>query len=338
MWKILAVIAAVLLGGAGYFGLENKKLTRQKMDELSKEKDTLVARQGDLAAAKEEIASLNQSIMALQDETEKLNTEKIDFDNKVVQVASELRLLDTQIQTAEAKLERSRDLIKNFPDIEAIRRQMAEIRTEIEETEIVKVKKEGEVASYEVDTVKYEKIANELAALSKDQDAGVIRGEFQSTIAKAYNKWGFVVVNAGNDQGVVHHAQLDVYRRGQFLCKLLVTQLEANQSVADIVPGSLQPGQSVLPGDIVVKAVKTATPALPAQGPAPTPANAPASAPNAAPAGEPAPAAAPDPFGGGAAPDPFGGGGAAPDPFGGGGGGMEPDPFGGGGAPDPFGN
>jgi hypothetical protein len=211
---------------------------------------------------------------------------------------------------------------QRFPEIEEIRRQMAEARTNIQEAEIEIVKKEGEVAANQVENAKLGKVADELEALKSDQDAGIIRGEFEATVSKAYNQWGFVVINAGNDQGVVHHAQLDVFRRGQYLCKLLVTQVETNQSVADIIPGSLQPGQAVAAGDIVVKAVKAA----PVQ-PKPDEGD-----PLTAPAPKPA-----DPFGGGGGePDPFGGGGE-PDPFGGGGGTMQPDPFGGGGAPDPFG-
>ncbi len=346
MWKILAVIAAVLLVGASYFSWQNKTVAEQKSKELGKEKDTLVARQKDLSDAKEEIVSYNQSIMALQDETEKLATQKIDFDNKVVQADSELKLLETQVKVADEKLGRARLLIKDFHDIESIRSQMAETRTEIEETEILKVKKEAELEQNDKEIENLAKVAAELSALKKDQEAGVIRGDFETTIAKAYNKWGFVVVNGGNDQGVVHNAQLDVYRRGSFLCKLLVTQVEANQSVADIIPGSLQVGQSVLPGDVVVKAVKTTTIALPpgaTQGPAPTPDNA-----TPAPAPQPG-GAAPDPFGGAPAsappanmaPDPFGGAPAATPPAA-----MEPDPFGGTTTPtppaktepDPFGN
>jgi transcription antitermination factor NusG len=328
MWKILAVIAAVLLVGASYFSWQNRALLDKNRKDLSKEKDTLVARQKDLSDAKEQIVSYNQSIMALQDETEKLATQKIDFDNKVVQADSELKLLETQVKVAVEKLDRARLLIKDFPDIESIRRQMAETRTEIEETEILKVKKEAELEQNDKEIEQLAKVAAELVALKKDQEAGVIRGDFESTVAKAYNKWGFVVVNGGNDQGVVHNAQLDVYRRGNFLCKLLVTQVEAAQAVADIIPGSLMVGQSVLPGDIVVKAVKTTTLAVPlppgtTQGPAPTPDNgAPAPQPGAQPG-------AADPFGGAPAtpppamePDPFGGAPATPPAA------MEPDPFG----------
>ena len=116
----------------------------------------------------------------------------------------------------------------------------------------------------------------------------------------------------------MNRAQLNVYRRGQPICKLLVTSVEAGKSAADIIPGSLAPGQSVREGDYVTKAVTVRTPAVVPAAVAPRGGAAPA-----------APAAT-DPFGGGA----MDGGGSAPDPFGGS---SSPDPFGGGAAPDPFG-
>ena len=57
---------------------------------------------------------------------------------------------------------------------------------------------------------------------------GIIRGEFATTVKQAFRTTGdFVVINAGNNQGVVNKAQLDVLRRGQPICKLLVTSVES---------------------------------------------------------------------------------------------------------------
>ena len=339
MWKILSVIAFVLLLAAAYFSYENHKTTDQMMKDLASEKQSLESRQNQLADVNEEIAALNQSIMMLRDEKERLTTEKIDLDNKLLQTQAEQKQLETQVAAAEGELDRLKKVVEGVDEIESVRKEMVEVRAMIEDSEIQKTEKEGAIASNQVQRDNFEKVANELVALRQDQDNGIIRGEFQSTISKAYNNWGFVVVNGGNDQGVVHKAQLDVYRRGQFVCKLLVTSVEANQSIADIVPGSLQPGQSVIPGDMVVKAIRASTPVAPVSttpvGPAPTASGggnttappqpgptAPAAPMEANPFGEgAAPPAAPaelDPFSGGAM---DGGGGAAPPAT------TEPDPF-----------
>ncbi len=323
------MIAAVLLGGAAWFSFQNKTTIETKVAELGQEKETLKAREESLEKTNADIDMVNQQIMSLKDETEKLQVQKSDLDNQLLQAESDRDELIAQRESAAEQLEKDREVIKEFPDIESLRRQMADKRVAIEESEIELSKAEGQKAAEEVAIEQLSSVAAEYQALRTDQEAGIIRGEFQSSIAKAYNKWGFVVVNSGNDQGVVDTAQLDVYRRGQFICKLLVTKVEANQAVADIIPGSLQPGQSVLAGDTVVKAIKSQTQAV-----APVIDGAGAGGGAAAPS---APAGGGDAGMGDGGGDPFGGGGGD-DPFGGGGGGgMSDDPFGGGGGDDPFG-
>ena len=351
MWKVLLVISAVVLAGSGYLSWENMNEKRAKDAELASTQKTLEDRLASLESTNAEIAQLEGSIQALNDETEALETEKIDLDAKVVETESSLRAQEAKLQAGEERLEKAKTMVGSIAQIEALQREMVQLRAQIEETEIEVTQLEGAVASVQVEKDRLEKVAAEMVALRNDQEAGIIRGPFESTIREAYDQWGFVVVNGGYDDGVVNRAQLNVYRRGQPICKLLVTSVEAGKSAADIIPGSLAPGQRVRAGDYVAKAVITRTPAV-------IPADAEGDSngvvqPPAAPfggGGMDSGGAAPDPFGGGgmdsggAAPDPFGGG-AAPDPFGGGGtdsGGAAPDPFGGGGtdsggaAPDPF--
>lgn len=347
MWKVLLVIASVVLGGALYLSYDNMGAYRQRLADVESEKATLAQRTESLNKTNEEIAALEQSIQKLTDEAASLQTAKVDLDAKIVEAEANQKAQQVKLETAQKELADAKKLAGDIAQLEAIQKEMVQIRTQIEETEIELTQLEGAVAAAQVERDRLEKVAAELAALRTDQEAGVIRGEFQSQIKKAYNQWGFVVVTGGNDQGVVNRAQLDVYRRGQPICRLLVTSVEAAESIADIVPGSLAPGQRVQVGDTVVKTVRVQTPAVVPAG-SPAAGGQPPAAPGAdatAPAG-----GAPDPFGGGmapaapAAPDPFGSpapaapaGNLPPDPFGGGamqGGGAAPAAPA---APDPFG-
>ena len=343
MWKVLLVIASVVLGGALYLSYSNLDAVKGKIDEVAEQTAIRNERTASLAKTNGEIAAYEQSIQMLQDETETLQTSKIDLDAKLVEGEANQRSLDASLVTAKSDLEKAKSLMGDVVLIEGMQKEMLQIRTQIEESEIELTNLEGAVASAQVERERLAKIAAELVALRTDQEAGVIRGEFQSSIKKAYNQWGFVVVNGGNDQGVVNRAQLAVYRRGQPICRLLVTSVEPGETVADIVAGSLASGQMVQVGDTVVKMALAQTPAV-------VPAAAPAAGATAPVPADGAPAAAPDPFGGGgamgapaAAPDPFGGAPApapapaAPDPFG-----ATPPVEGGGNpapatpAPDPF--
>ncbi|MDF1741023.1 MAG: hypothetical protein P1U86_17805 [Verrucomicrobiales bacterium] len=344
MWKVFLVISSVILGGAAYLSYSNMEVVKERIAQVAEQNQLLEARQASLAKTNEEVAQLEQSIQMLKDEAEKLGTEKIDLDAKLVEAQSNEKAQAAKLVTAKEDLEEARSLMGNIAKVEALQKEMNQIRAQVEEAEIEVVQMEGAAAAAKVEADRLSKVTEELKALRLDQEAGLIRGEFQSEIRNAYNQWGFVVVQGGNDQGVVNRAQMDVYRRGQPICKLLVTSVEPTYSVADIIPGSLAPGQSVQMGDTVVKTVRamtTTAPSAPAGGAAAPAATAPDEGASPAPA-----PAADDPFGGGmsapaAEPDPFGGSAPAePDPFGGGGGAMEggdapaapatpaePDPF-----------
>lgn len=348
VWKILTIIAAVLIAGSAYLNYQTDAKIGKAMADLASEEKKLAGLQRELQDTKDQIVMLNQSILMLNDETEMLNSENITVKNSIVEATASFNRLTSEVAVKKEKLARWQKVADTIPEIEMLRRQMAETRIEIEESETNIVEQEGVVVAVTEETKDLEEVATELASLRSDQNNGIIRSEFQSQITKAYNRWGFVVVEGGDDQGVVHNAQLDVFRRGQYLCRLLVTEVKASNSIADIVPGSLQPGQSVLPGDQVRKSVSAAivpTAPAPVTAPLPVPDN------GGAPAAPTGGGSAPDPFGSGGGSDPFGSGGGGssmgggePDPFGGGGGadpfggGGGSDPFGSGGEPDPFGN
>jgi len=321
MWKVLLVISSVVLLGAAWLSYTNMGTMQQRVLDVDEQTALLESRQKTLGETEMEVAQLEQSVQMLLDEAETLETEKIDLDTRVLKAQSDMKAQEAMLAESSAKLDESRLLMGNIQKVEALQKEMLQIRTQIEEAEIDVTQAEGAVASAQVERDRLEKVAAELAALRTDQESGLIRGQFQSRIDKAYNQWGFVIVSGGTDQGVVNRAQLDVYRRGQPICKLLVTSVEPGQSAADIIPGSLAPGQTVQVGDTVVSTVRAQTPAVIPVAPVD---GAPAAA-----GTEPQPAAAPT-----AAPDPFGGGmdaGGAPDPFG------APAPAAPDAAPDPFG-
>ncbi len=318
MWKVFLVISAFVLGGANYFAWVNKRTKETTVANVAAEKATLAAREKSVKEKKAELVALDQSILKFEGEAEKLVTEKIDLDAKVAEAKSNQKMLEAKKVSTEEELKKIKETADNSAAVTAIQDEIVQKRTQIEEAELEIVQKQGAAAAAKVEEDRLAKVASELKALRVDQDAGIIRGEFQSNVKRAFNKWGFVVINGGNDQGVVDHAQLDVYRRGQPICKLLVTSVDPSEAVADIIPGSLAAGQTVQTGDMVVKTIRGTAAAVKPAAAAPsagTPAN-PATPP---PAAKPAAGSA-DPFGGSgmAAPAPA----PAPKPA------ADPDPFG----------
>ena len=169
MWKVLLVIASVVLGGALYLTLNNKGLKKQKTEELATQNATLAERTVSLAKANEEITQFEKSIQMLQDEAETLQTTKIDLDAKIVEGESNKKALEATLTTATADLEKAKLLMGDVVKIEGLQKEMVQIRTQVEESEIELTQLEGAVAAAQVDRNRLEQVAAELAALRKDQ-------------------------------------------------------------------------------------------------------------------------------------------------------------------------
>lgn len=253
MWKVLLVIAACLLCGAAYLGFENKNSLQVLHDSrVSKEAEVEELKRL-LAETTTKLEAELEAIKMLVQETEGLNTKITVAQGKESEYKSEIEVLNTQVAAAKTMLDMGEKFMREVPDIEERKLQMAKLQTSIEEEVTAAQNLQKQTAEVNTQRDQLQGQSDELQALTNDQAAGRIRGPFKSTVRKAFNNWGFVIVGAGDEQGVVNRAQLDVTRGGQPICKLLVTTVEPGECVAEIIPGSMAPGQAIHQGDDVTK-------------------------------------------------------------------------------------
>ena len=345
MWKVLLMISAVVLIGSGVFSFMNKDAAQASREERQQNQADVKKAQDEIEKKKEDLKLAQAEAEKLKAEAESLKTELAQAKLKESNGALQVTNLTMESEKAGEALKSAEEFLEKVPNIKKLKEEMAERSSQIQEAEIGIASTKGQVSAAEERRVSLEAARAEMQAIADDRNRGLIRGEFATTVKKAFNNWGFVVIAAGDNEGVVNKAQLDVLRRGQPICKLLVTAVEPAEAVAEVIPGSLQPGQSIQDGDVVTKSTTliqelTPTAKPPAGG-------ATAGGEGADPAGLLPPAGGgAAPMGEGGDPDPFapaapaGGamdGGAEPDPFapkpdaapagGAMDGGAEPDPF-----------
>lgn len=91
-----------------------------------------------------------------------------------------------------------------------------------------------------------------LSAHAAYTEAAVSQGDLQATTVKlAYNDWGFLIAAAGSKDGYHPNLLLKIVRNGTPIGLAIVTEVEANQNVADILLDTLKPGESVKVGDVL---------------------------------------------------------------------------------------
>lgn len=64
-----------------------------------------------------------------------------------------------------------------------------------------------------------------------------LRADLRGRILVVDPKWDFVVLNIGQDQGVLDNGELLVSRDGKLVAKVIVRSIDKNRSIANIIPG-----------------------------------------------------------------------------------------------------
>lgn len=252
-WKVILLVAALpLLGGAGLAWMNGEALKAQI--------DDRIAQQDRVDQAKIQLAKLEQDLRDTQERTRVLQADTQTRQNMLVATNTSISEADLKIKTlsddimlANTEIARYEKLKRDVGEIEQIEKNMAMLRESINQVDgdidnannllaVEKAKKEETQADIDRRVTE-----------DKNRKAGIITKDINTVIKAAFNDWGFVTIDAGDADGIVMNATLDITRQGKPICKVLVTDLEPKTCSASIIKSSLQPGQLVQPGDTVSK-------------------------------------------------------------------------------------
>jgi len=95
-------------------------------------------------------------------------------------------------------------------------------------------------------------VKNQLAELIGTNYVVTLPADLKGKVVVVDPKWDFVVLNIGEDQGVLTDGQLLVNRNGKLVAKVIVRSIEKDRCIANIVPG-WKLGE-VIEGDEVIPA------------------------------------------------------------------------------------
>ncbi len=299
LWKILSALSAICLAVGVWFSYQNKSVLEEERRLKERSEQNLKAIKADLVKKTD---AKGKRTKELEDYTKQRDDRRVevakvnsDIADKVKQTEDLKKTLDEaqkQLALIKEQIAKAGDLKKLIAEVADLSKQVKESEASIANQEQQKAIVEGKLAATN-DQVK------KLQEIDTRQRRGQIEPGLTARVSQTYQGYGFVVINKGNSSGLYANNMLDVKRGKTLVAKLRVRDVEQNQSVADLVPGSLANGESIQAGDLVV--------AVPQ---APEPAHLGAPSTPAAPSGSP-PVKMADPLGGSTAPAPA----VAADPF-----------------------
>jgi cell shape-determining protein MreC len=208
----------------------NNRLTAQTAAREKAEADFVNARQ---EASKTAIA-LTRAIDSLETKTEQLSAQA----GQIAKLISDAKKLREERNDAQAELAAYKSLMTPH--------QVANAAT------LIKNLQDSVVALQEENTLLGRRIKRERDA-SGEISRFRLPADLSTKVLVVDPKWHFVVLDAGEDQGVLERGELLVSRGGKLVGKVRVSRVERNRCVADVMDGwdlaELMEGDQAIPAD-----------------------------------------------------------------------------------------
>ena len=259
MAKIFLGIALAVMLATAALGF----LAKANADKLQ---TTLKDTKNDLTTTKGTLSLTKTELKKSQDDLTAANTKVTEQEKEISTQKGEMDGLNKQITEAKATMEaKDKDIVDLNAKIVALQPGKGpKDPNQVEDPVIAALKAEVAKAQTERDeakqfaetlTAKKKEIEDQMASLvqyKKTREASIARLGLTGRILAVNGGWNFVVISVGDKQNSVMGATLLVLRGGEPIAKARVSSVEANTSIADILPGSVRRGVTVQPGDTVV--------------------------------------------------------------------------------------
>ncbi len=230
---IIAILAAI---GAG---VVNFVVVKDKIGALTDDRNT---QRADKITAQTDLAKTQKDLAKTQNDLRQTQTQLADA-NTARKAAEE---------TAAAQTKRADDLTdkltKAMQDRDAAQNDLSAYKnTDLTPEQILKLRTDLKGAQDAIAVANEEKLVmsrtigrltNQLNQLLGNEDYVVrLRADLKGKVMVVDPKWDFVVLNIGEDQGVLQDGELLVSRDGKLVAKVIVRSIEKDRCIANIVPG-----------------------------------------------------------------------------------------------------
>ena len=229
---IIAIIAGLAAGVLSYIQATDKipALINQR-DEQKKAKDT------EIAAHKKTTGELKKTASELKDTQTELADTKGERDKAVAEAAKKTKAAE-DLNVRLTKITQERDDAQN--DLTAYK------ATGLTPDQVNKLNKTLKDANAQISAINSEKVVllrsntklkNELDKLIGTEPFVKLRADLHGKILVVDPKWDFVVLDVGEDQGVITDGELLVSRSGKLVAKVIVRSVQRDRCIANIIPG-----------------------------------------------------------------------------------------------------
>jgi hypothetical protein len=228
---IVAIIAGLGAGTASYFAHEQVTLLS---DQRNKEHDAKVSEISAHGKTKTELKKTQGELTQTQTE---LTETKSDRDKAIARSEAQSKRAD-ELSIKLTKITSERDEAQN---------ELAAFKaTGLSPDQVIKLNKQIKEANAQIQVITGEKLVlsrqrdrlkQELEKYIGNDPTVKLRADLHGKILVVDPKWDFVVLDIGEDQGVISDGELLVSRSGKLVAKVIVRSVQKDRCIANVIPG-----------------------------------------------------------------------------------------------------
>lgn len=229
---IVAILAGLGAGVVSYLEVSDKipALVQQRDKENTDKKAALT----ELASTKTNLKKTQSELASTQQELSDTKGER----DKAVARAEQQTKIAGELTDKLGKVSRERDEAQN--DLASYK------AVGLTPDQVFKLNKALKDSQAEVEAVNGEKVVlirtitrltNELAKYIGPTPYVKLPAEMHGKILAVDPKWDFVVLDIGEDQGLISDGEMLVSRQGKLVAKVIVRSVQKDRSIANLVPG-----------------------------------------------------------------------------------------------------
>jgi vacuolar-type H+-ATPase subunit I/STV1 len=232
----LSLILAILAGLAA--GIVNFTVVKGKIDTLTNDRND---QRSQKEQAQRDLASTRKTLKETQDTLETTKTQLADSEKKRQTLSDNLVAANGKIDDLTTKLNKtSQDLNVANGNLDAYKQsglsaaQVGDLSKQLNQSQ-----KALAVANDEkfVMTHTIARLQNRIDELVGKNTPVLLPASLKGEVMAVDPKWDFVVVNVGENQGVLQNGELLVSRDGKLVAKVVVRSVQKDRSIANLIPG-----------------------------------------------------------------------------------------------------
>jgi uncharacterized protein (DUF3084 family) len=244
---IVAILAAVAVGVLNFVQIKPKieaLVTDRNNEKTQKEQaqNDLSKTRADLAKSEKELKTTKETLDETTQQRDRAVAEAAEATKKAADLTEKLAKTTEERNNAQAELAQFKATGRTPEQILAFDKTVKGLEKTIAALDDEKKLLNRELA----------KTQNELARYTNPKwDGPTLPANLVGKVTATDPKWDFVVINVGEDQGVLQHSRLYVSRDGKLVAKLRVTSVEKDRCIANVMDGwsvgAVVEGDAVIP-------------------------------------------------------------------------------------------